>query len=81
MVIMPRTLAVFFIFLLLQCALFADWTPVSSSPKPSPAGIDFIQREVTNGDQQVTLWIVSFKDGKAKMQDMPQRLLFGDSTE
>jgi len=57
---MPRPLALLAILLLLPCGLFADWTLVSSSPKPAPDGIDFIQREVTNGDERVTLWIVSF---------------------
>jgi broad specificity phosphatase PhoE len=27
------------------------------------------------------LWIIRFKDGKAKLQEAPQRLLFGDSAE
>jgi exopolysaccharide biosynthesis protein len=58
--IMPRLLTLFGVFLLIPFSLLADWTLISSAPKPSPDGIDFIQREVTNGDERVTLWIVSF---------------------
>ncbi len=57
---MPRLLALLAIFPLLPCSLFADWTLVSSNPRPGPNGLEFIEREVTNSDQRVTLWIVSF---------------------
>ena len=27
------------------------------------------------------LWVITFKNGKAKLQDLPQRLLYGDAGE
>lgn len=45
---------------LFPSALFAEWTLVSSTPHPGPDGLDFTQREVTNGSDRATLWVITF---------------------
>jgi uncharacterized protein YigE (DUF2233 family) len=48
------------VVLFLSPAAFAEWTLTGSAPKTSPVGLEFTQREVANGGQRATLWIVSF---------------------
>jgi len=48
------------LLLLLPHSLFAEWSLVSNTPRPGPDGIEFSQREIANGDERATLWIVSF---------------------
>ena len=36
---------------------------------------------VWHGHVYDRLWIIKFKDGKATLQDLPQRLMYGDSAK
>jgi hypothetical protein len=38
----------------------AGWTLTETSPRPAPEALEFTQREVTDGAQRATLWVVTF---------------------
>jgi uncharacterized protein YigE (DUF2233 family) len=38
----------------------AAWTLTASTPRPAPTGLEFSEREVAEGDQRATLWVVAF---------------------
>jgi len=57
---MRRLLSLFALLLLLPRGVFAEWTLTGSSARPGPGGLDFTQREVANGEERATLWVVTF---------------------
>jgi uncharacterized protein YigE (DUF2233 family) len=54
-------LAVLFLF---PSGVFAEWVLTASQPQPAPNGLDFTQRDVADGGQRATLWVVSFHPKK-----------------
>jgi hypothetical protein len=57
-------ITLFAILLLFPSGVFAEWTLVTNRSQPAPEGLDFTQREVSDGGQRATLWIVSFHPKK-----------------
>jgi uncharacterized protein YigE (DUF2233 family) len=57
--LMPR-LVLLLALSLLPSVVFAEWTLTSSTSRPAPDGLDFTQREVTNGADRATLWVITF---------------------
>src|SRR3954471_20710597 len=41
-------------------ALRAAWTLSESNARPAPAGLEFSECEVANGENRARLWVVSF---------------------
>jgi uncharacterized protein YigE (DUF2233 family) len=60
MAAMRRLLPFLALVLLFTRPAFAEWTLTSSAARPGPDGIEFTQREVANGDERATLWVVTF---------------------
>ncbi len=48
---------------------------------PDVAGALGVKDPPKWGDHYDRVWVITFHDGKAKLRDVPQRLLFGDSEE
>ena len=55
-----KSLTTLLLVLLATPAVRAAWTLTESKPRPAPAALEFSEREVTDGSERATLWVVSF---------------------